>query len=327
MSDYISNSPQPTDTTDQRQRRALIACVLAAIVAMCVALAVVLANSRSHGSSAAAKSATQAPTSSAASATASTPAPGPTTTSSRGGGSGGEVAGSGGGVLGSGGGPSGGPFRGRTTPPVTIPNFDLHAFPTGPPSVDESACPAHLSFAAVISAQRGPVTVTYRWVRSDGAHSPVGHVNFPGTGPQLHTVFSTWDLGSDYAGSEQLQVLTPTFTTAAVMPFSVHCAPTVAISSVWAAPAAGTCDSLATTLHATVTIARAPVQVRYHWVIDGHAYPIQALPGIAVADHTISDPFTFSTPVHGRSLHPVRLILDDPYAVTSSASYMGVDCA
>jgi hypothetical protein len=325
MSDYAPNSPEPTGSTSFRGRRATLAALLAAIVALGVALALLLANTNSHGSPAAAgQPTTPSETSPSPSVKTTFPMHPTTPTPADHGGSGGGA--SGGGGMGSGHGSSGPPSAGGTTPPVT-PHLELHAFPTGPPSVDESACPAHVSFASVISVSRGPVIVTYRWVRSDGAQSPISSVDFTGTGPQLQTVFATWDLGGNHDGSEQLHVLTPFATTAEVMPFSVHCAPTVGISGVSATPAAGTCDSLATTLHATVTIGRSPVQVWYHWVVDGHAYPSHALPGTTVADQSISDPFIFSTSVHGRSLHPVRLVIDSPYMVTSSSSYMSVDCA
>ncbi|MEO3784679.1 PASTA domain-containing protein [Actinocorallia sp. B10E7] len=67
------------------------------------------------------------------------------------------------------------------------------------------------TFSGSISVSRGPVTVTYRWIRSDGASGPVGTLRFTGTGPQTLPVGrSLWRMGGrDYAGWQKVQILTP----------------------------------------------------------------------------------------------------------------------
>jgi len=67
------------------------------------------------------------------------------------------------------------------------------------------------AFSGSVSASRGPVTVTYRWVRGDGRTGPVGTLRFAGTGPQtLPVARSVWRVGGrDFTGWAKLEVLTP----------------------------------------------------------------------------------------------------------------------
>jgi len=67
------------------------------------------------------------------------------------------------------------------------------------------------TFSGSVSASRGPVTVRYRWVRSDGGTGPVGTLRFAGPGPQtLPAARSVWRVGGrDHTGWAKLEVLTP----------------------------------------------------------------------------------------------------------------------
>jgi hypothetical protein len=71
-------------------------------------------------------------------------------------------------------------------------------------------CPVTVHFSGRISVSRGSGTVSYRWVRSDGARGPVESLAF--TGPGSQTVQTTWTLGAPGAAlrhSERIDILEP----------------------------------------------------------------------------------------------------------------------
>jgi len=81
------------------------------------------------------------------------------------------------------------------------------------------------TFSGSISVSRGPVTVTYRWTRSDGASGPTQSLHFPGTEPQtLPVQRSVWPMrGREYRGWASLQVLTPKAVRSGTADFAYDC--------------------------------------------------------------------------------------------------------
>ena len=72
------------------------------------------------------------------------------------------------------------------------------------------ACPIRITFSGRISVSRGSGTVSYRFIRSDGASAPVQVLTF--TGPGSKDVTNTWQLGGPgftYSGWEALRVMDP----------------------------------------------------------------------------------------------------------------------
>ena len=78
------------------------------------------------------------------------------------------------------------------------------------PHVFSATCPAHLEFIGTIAIEAShPITVEYRWERSDGAQGPTERVEVRGKG---RGVFDHWELGAaheHYQVWEKLHVLSP----------------------------------------------------------------------------------------------------------------------
>jgi len=68
-------------------------------------------------------------------------------------------------------------------------------------------CPVTLRFSGRISAVGGSGTVSYRFLRSDGASAPVSAVTFASPGSK--DVETTWMLGQSYEGWQALKILDP----------------------------------------------------------------------------------------------------------------------
>jgi hypothetical protein len=64
-----------------------------------------------------------------------------------------------------------------------------------------------LRFSGRISAVGGSGTVSYRFLRSDGASAPVSAVTFDSPGSK--DVQTTWMLGRSYDGWQSLKILDP----------------------------------------------------------------------------------------------------------------------
>ncbi len=69
------------------------------------------------------------------------------------------------------------------------------------------ACPKTIAFSGLITVNGGPMTVTYRWERSDGALGPTQNIFFGAASSQ--TVNESWQLGASYSGWERLHILSP----------------------------------------------------------------------------------------------------------------------
>jgi hypothetical protein len=73
--------------------------------------------------------------------------------------------------------------------------------------VHAGRCPVTLRFRGRISAVGGSATVSYRFLRSDGATGPVHSVTFDSPGSK--DVETTWRLGGSYRGWQALKILDP----------------------------------------------------------------------------------------------------------------------
>ena len=86
----------------------------------------------------------------------------------------------------------------------------------------EGPCPARFEFVGTIYSSY-PITVTYRWERSDHATGPVQSVRVQGT----QNVVATWQLGGGpgrvFHGSETLHVLSPVNMYSNPANFSMFC--------------------------------------------------------------------------------------------------------
>lgn len=91
--------------------------------------------------------------------------------------------------------------------------FQVEAVSVEPsPAEYVGACPGTITFTAKIQAVSGRGLVKYRWLRSDGAASPVEYIEFAGPGAGYAT--TTWTLGDagalpNYAGWQQIEILSP----------------------------------------------------------------------------------------------------------------------
>ena len=93
-------------------------------------------------------------------------------------------------------------------PPAPRPAFRVvEATLNAAPVTHTGPCPATIRFSGRISAIGGAGTVTYRFVRSDGATGPIQTVAF--SGPASRDVTTTWLLGASYEGWEQIVILEP----------------------------------------------------------------------------------------------------------------------
>ncbi len=81
-------------------------------------------------------------------------------------------------------------------------------------------CPARVHFRGEIRTFEPDLSVTYQWLRSDGAHAEHS-VRFGRPGP--HPIADNWMLGGHYNGWVQLVILSPRREQTARARFSVNC--------------------------------------------------------------------------------------------------------
>ncbi len=68
-------------------------------------------------------------------------------------------------------------------------------------------CPVTIRFTGRISVAGGGGTVSYRFLRSDGASAPVQSITF--SQPGSKTVTTTWQLGKSFQGWQAIQIYDP----------------------------------------------------------------------------------------------------------------------
>ncbi len=82
-------------------------------------------------------------------------------------------------------------------------------------------CPRTVTFSATMSVNGGPVTVVYRWERSDGATGPTQSLYFGASSAQV--IGDSWTLGTSYSGWERVHVLSPNDTYSNQASFALTC--------------------------------------------------------------------------------------------------------
>jgi hypothetical protein len=86
------------------------------------------------------------------------------------------------------------------------------------------ACPVMITFSGRISVAGGGGTVSYTWIRNDGASAPVETLMFAGPGSQ--DVTTTWYIGDasmNYSGWQAIEILDPQATTSDRAEFRIQC--------------------------------------------------------------------------------------------------------
>lgn len=122
------------------------------------------------------------------------------------------------------------PASTATVGPQSVPTQEpagfrvIEAFLRADPFEGSAACPVVITFSGRISVVGGSGTVSYRFIRSDGASAPVQSLTF--TGPGSQDVQETWTLGG--SGSvvsqwEAIQILDPTPLESAHAAFEITC--------------------------------------------------------------------------------------------------------
>lgn len=101
------------------------------------------------------------------------------------------------------------------------------------PGLYRGACPATITFRAEILPPPLPGPVRYKFVRSDGAVSPVEVVRF--TRLRKKTVSTTWTIGADYSGWVQLVIVFPGHVESNRAHFRINCLPAAQQQGVQAA--------------------------------------------------------------------------------------------
>ncbi len=98
-----------------------------------------------------------------------------------------------------------------------LPRPELKAYP----DLHSGPCPAIITFRAEILPPPLPGPVRYKFVRSDGATSPVEVVRF--TRLRKKTVSTTWTIGGDYSGWVQLVIIFPKHVESNRAHFRINC--------------------------------------------------------------------------------------------------------
>jgi hypothetical protein len=85
-------------------------------------------------------------------------------------------------------------------------------------------CPVTITFSGRISVAGGSGTVSYKFLRSDGASAPIQTLNFNGSGSQ--DISETWQIagsGMNYSGWEAIQIFDPQQMTSDRANFKIQC--------------------------------------------------------------------------------------------------------
>lgn len=184
------------------------------------------------------------------------------------------------------------------------------------PASFNGVCPRKFNFSATVTVN-GPVTVTYKWERSDGAIAPTRSITFVGAGSQ--TVTETWTLSpSSYNGWQRLHVLTPNDTTSNQATFTLTCIPfavTGVAASVDPKSYTGLCPK---TFHFTgVITVNGPGTVKYRWEHSPGTGLKESVTFDDAGSKTVTKDYSSSTPDF------LALAIDEP--TNSTTMYSLVD--
>jgi hypothetical protein len=86
------------------------------------------------------------------------------------------------------------------------------------------ACPVTITFSGRISVVGGSGTISYKFLRNDGASAPIQTLNFVGPGSQ--DISETWQIGAsgmNYSGWEAIQIFDPQEMTSDRANFKIQC--------------------------------------------------------------------------------------------------------
>ncbi len=86
------------------------------------------------------------------------------------------------------------------------------------------ACPVMITFSGRISVAGGGGTVSYKWIRNDGASAPVETLTFDG--PSSKEVNTTWYIGASgmtYSGWQAIEIFDPQSLTSEHADFKIQC--------------------------------------------------------------------------------------------------------
>ncbi len=122
------------------------------------------------------------------------------------------------------------PPPGPTTAPTAAPTSApagfrvVEAILRADPSDVTGPCPVTITFSGRISVVGGAGTVSFKFLRSDGASAPIQSLTF--TGPGSKDVGTTWRLGgSGFTGWQSIQVFDPAEAQSEHATFTIHCMP------------------------------------------------------------------------------------------------------
>ncbi len=110
--------------------------------------------------------------------------------------------------------------------PTTVPaGFRvIEMFVRADPFDYSGACPVMITFTGRISVAGGSGTVSYKWIRNDGASAPVETLIFDGPGSK--DISTTWYIGASgmsYSGWQALEIFDPEAKTSEHADFKIQC--------------------------------------------------------------------------------------------------------
>jgi hypothetical protein len=94
-----------------------------------------------------------------------------------------------------------------------------------PPAAYSGSCISqHESkFSGSVRTTTGPVTVKYRWIRSDGVNDATHLIRFAGAGVQAQALSYKWSTSTSLTGWVQVEVLEPAYAKSTQATFTVTC--------------------------------------------------------------------------------------------------------
>ena len=97
----------------------------------------------------------------------------------------------------------------------------VEAFLRADPSNHAGPCPVTIHFSGRISVVGGSGTVSYKFIRSDGASAPIQTLHFDSPGSKdIHT---TWTLGGPYTGWQAVHIFEPNEIESERAEFRIQC--------------------------------------------------------------------------------------------------------
>ncbi len=104
----------------------------------------------------------------------------------------------------------------RTSRPNVVSGVTVRVTPTS----YSGTCPGNFAFSAAITTT-GPLSVSYRWERSDGSLGQTTTINIPDTGPR--TVTDRWQSAPTGNGWARVHILTPNDLSSTIASFTNNC--------------------------------------------------------------------------------------------------------